>query len=105
MRSGNLKDKIEIYKQITERTASGATKIEYVLRCTCRAQARYSSGSRAVENDEIFYAVDRDFVVRSYIPIELTDQIHFDGSIWQVLSIDHDKKYNNIYIRTTRINE
>ena len=105
MRSGDLKDTIEIYMQQTTRTSSGASKTEYVFRCKCRAQARYSSGSRMINNDEIFYNVDRDFIVRSYIPIELTDQIHFDGSIWQVLSIDHNKEYNNIYIKTTRVNE
>lgn len=105
MRAGNLKDRIDIYRKVDIRTASGAQDTKYEFKCSCRAQARYTSGSRNVENDQIFYAVDRDFVVRSYIPIELTDQIHFDGSIWQVLSIDHSKQYNNIYIKTTRVNE
>lgn len=104
MKAADLKYRITIEKQLTSTSDFGRTQVEYVYRCSCRARVNYSTGNRTIDNDEIFYSQDRTFYVRSYIPVELTDRILFDGEYWQILSIDKNHEYNNIEIRTTRIN-
>lgn len=105
MRSGDLKERIEIWQQDTVRTSTGATDIDYTFKCSCRARVNWSTGNRTINNEEIFYSVDREFIVRAYVPVIETDEIRWDSKRWQILSIDHNKKFNNIFIRTTLINE
>ena len=106
MNSAKLKERIDIYKQIVEPTDFGDNRLSYEFKYSCRACVNYSSGNRIVENDEIFYSVDREFIVRHYVPIVDTDIIEWDNKKWRVLSIDRDKyKYNDIVIKTTLVNE
>ena len=105
MDSGFIKDRIEIYKQVTTRTATGATDITNEYRCSCRARVNWLTGNREVNNDEIFYAIDRDFIVRSYVPVEETDEIRWNNQRWQILSVEHNKKFNNIIIKTQLLND
>ena len=105
MRSGDLKYRIQIYKQVVTTSEFGRTNISYEYKCSCRARVNYLSGSRIMDNEEIFYSVDREFIVRSYVPIEYTDIIKYDGDDWQVLSIDKIRNYNDIVIKTTRLNK
>lgn len=103
MKAADLKYSIEIYKPVVTVSDFGRTIVKYEHRCTTRARVNYLSGSRIMENEEIFYSVDREFIVRSYVPVEYDDIIKFDGQDWQVLSIDKIHEYNDIVIRTTRL--
>lgn len=105
MKASDLEYRIEIYRQVVARSASGAANISYEYRCSTRAHIRYASGSRTVENNEIFYDVDRQFVVRHYVPVEETDIIHWNNQRWRILSIDRNREWNDIIIQTTLINE
>lgn len=105
MKASDLSERIQIYNQISTRTQSGAANLTWELKYSCRARVNYSSGNRIVDNDEIFHTVDRDFIVRSYVPIVDTDEIRWDNKRWQILSIDKSHDYNNIVIHTTLINE
>lgn len=104
MKASDLKYKIEIWKQKVTTTDFGRTNVTYAKRCNARARVNYLTGSRTIDNEEIFYSVDREFIVRSYVPVEYTDIIKFDGQDWQILSIDKIHEYNDIVIHTTRIN-
>lgn len=105
MKSSDLRERISIYEQVTTRTESGAVNIDWQLKYSCRARVNYSSGNRIIDNDEIFYLVDRDFIVRSYVPVVDTDEIRWDNKRWQIKSIDKNHEYNNILIHTTLVNE
>lgn len=103
MNSADLKERINIYELTVTATEFGDTHDEYSFKYSCRARVNYSTGSRTVDNDAIFYSEDREFIVRSYVPIKNTDIIEWDNFLWQVLSIDKNKAYNDIIIRTTKI--
>lgn len=105
MKASDLDERIEIWQVATTRTPSGAVSIEYEYKCSTRARVNYSSGNRIVTNDEIFYDVDRDFIVRHYVPVVDTDEIRWNNQRWQILSIDRSKEYHNIVIKTTKVNE
>ena len=105
MKASDLKYRIKIYRQIVEKNEFGRTNISYDFKCSCRARVNYLSGNRTIDNEEIFYSVDREFIVRSYIPVEYTDVIEYDGDFWQVLSVDRIHEYNDIIIKTSRLND
>lgn len=105
MKASDLNERIDIYKEIKTRTLSGADDIDYEFKYSCRARINYSSGNRIIDNDNIFYTVDRDFIVRSYVQVIDTDEIRWDNKRWQIRSIDKSKEYNNIVIKTTLVNE
>lgn len=105
MISSQLRDRINILEQTITKNEFGQTEIGYQFKYSTRARVNYSSGTRTMDNDEIFYSVDREFIVRSYVPIVDTDIIEWDNEKWRVLTIDKNRHYNNILIRTTKINE
>ena len=103
MNSGQLKDRIYIYEQQISRTPYGNTSRKWVCKYTTRARVNYSSANRDINNDEIFYTVEREFIVRHYVPVVETDIIVWNDQKWRILSIDRNRQYNNIFIRTTKI--
>lgn len=105
MKSSDLKHRIEIYQQNVSTSDFGRTIITYSPKTTCRARVNYLSGNRIMDNEEVFYSVDREFIVRSYVDIAYTDLIKYDFDYWQVLSVDKIHEYNDIVIKTTRLND
>lgn len=105
MNAGLLKDRIDILEQKISKTPFGDTRITYEPKYSCRAFVQYANGNRIVDNDEIFYSVDRTFIVRHYVPIVDTDMIVWNDKRWRVLSIDRNHQLNNIVINTTLVNE
>lgn len=104
MKSSDLKEKIEICEQVVTKTDFGRTLISYKHKSYTLARVNYSSGNRLVENEEIFYSVEREFIVRSYVDVSDTDIIKYQDNEWQILSIDRSYNFNNIIIRTAKIN-
>lgn len=104
MKASDLNERIEIWQAVTTRTQSGAAPVEYEYKCSTRARVNYSTGTRTISNDEIFYDVDREFIVRHYVPVVDTDEIRWKDTRWQILSIDRSREYHNIVIKTTKLN-
>ena len=105
MDASDLNERIEIYRQVDTQTQSGASDIQYEYRCSTRARVNYASGNRVITNDEIFYDVDREFIVRHYVPVENTDEIRWNNQRWRILSIDKSRQYHDIIVKTTLIND
>lgn len=103
MDSGQLHDRIDIYELVITKSPYGDTNREWQKKYSTRARVNYSSGTRTMENDEIFFSVDREFIMRHYVPIVDTDIIVWNNEKWRVLTIDHNRQYNNIFVRTTKI--
>ena len=105
MKSSDLKETIKIYEFIDGTTEFGRTDNYYQFKCQTRARVNYISGDRTMDNDEIFYSVNRTFIVRSYVNVAYTDVIEYDGDYWQVTSVDKIHAYNDIVITTVRLND
>lgn len=105
MNSALLKDPVEIYELITTKTEYGTIKTSYELKYSTRAFVRFNSETMTVSEGEVWYPVNKTFIVRAYVPIVETDRIHFEGKWWKVLSINRNKYYNNIEVVTTLVNE
>lgn len=105
MKASDLEERIQIFSRNVERVGGGAGTESFTYKCSTRARVNYASGSRTLDNQEIFYDVNRTFIVRYYVPVVDTDEIRWNGQRWQILSIDKNREYNDIIINTTLINE
>lgn len=103
MKASDLDNIIQLYELKTTKTDFGLTNNQYIFKLSCRARVNYSSGNRTIENDEIFYDVSRDFIVRSYVQVSYSDIIKYKDEFYQVISIDHSHDFNNIIIRTSKV--
>jgi len=105
MNSALLKHNIEIYNLVTTKTQYGTIKTEYVKSTETRAHIIFNSENQVVSEGEIFYPINRTFVVRSYITIFETCRIKWDNKWWKILSINKNDYYGNIEVVTTLVNE
>lgn len=105
MKAGILKYEIEIYEQQVTRTEFNSSRKEWVKTYTTRADVIFNSGSRIVENDEIFHPTTRTFIVRDYVPVIKTNRIKFEGEYYTILSVNTNKFYRDKQIIAELVNE
>ena len=105
MMAGQYNEIVKIYKSIETENEYGEREISTQFVCRTRAKKEDTSGSRKNENNEIVYDHTKTFYVRSYIPIEDTSIIEFDGKNYRVITYDKRKENNDIRIVTELINE
>ena len=104
MNSAYLKHPIEIYELVTTKTEYGTIKTSYVKKYDTKAMVKFDSESQVVSEGEIFYPINRTFIVRAYVPVVESDRIRFDNKDWRILSINRNIYYNDIEIQTTLVN-
>lgn len=105
MNSALLKHPIEIQELQTTKTQYGTIQTSYVNKYETRAHIIFNSENQVVSEGEIFYPINRTFVVRSYVPVVETDRIIYDNKKYKILSINKNDYYGNIEISTTLVNE
>lgn len=103
--SGRLLERIMIYSLSLAESEYGDTVEEWTLSAKAKAYVEHTAGMRDLQNNEIFYAYNKRFTVRQYIPIKDTDRILYEGKFWRVLSIEHDKRRMSKIIMTELVNE
>ena len=97
MKAGILKEKIEIYKPVVIKNEFGSSKINYELHYSTRAAVQYNSGYKSDSNKEVFYAQDKTFIVRHYVPVKENMRIKFDGKFYSINSINDKNKNEYIF--------
>ena len=104
MQSHLLKQPIDIYELVVSKTEYGTIQTSYTLKYHTRSYVRFNSENMTVSEGEIFFPVNRTFIIRSYVPVTETDQIEFEGKRYRILSINKNKYYNNTEVNTVLIN-
>lgn len=105
MNAALLKEEIKIYKLNTEKTRAGQNKPRWdELKYQTRAFVRFNSENQVIDEGEVWYPINRTFIVRAYVPVVETDQIEYDGKRYKILSINKNIYYNDIEINTILIN-
>ena len=105
MRCGLLKDKIDIYRPISNQNEFGEMVKEYRPWYCTRSRIVSNGGSRTLLNNEIFYPYRKIFEVHLYLDIKETDIIHWEGKKYRILSIDLDRNQMKKVIMTELIDE
>lgn len=104
MDSALLRDKIDIYDLDVTKTEYGTIQKSYDYVRSTRAHVIFDSENQVVSEGEIFYPVNRTFIIRSYVPITERCRIKWKDQFWSILSINDNKYYNDKEIRTTLVN-
>ena len=105
MRCGLLKDKIDIYRPISNQNEFGEIVQEYRPWYCTRSRVISNGGSRAILNNELFYPYRNIFEVHQYVDVKETDIIHYDNKKYRILSIDLDRSQMKKVIMTELIDE
>lgn len=105
MQSHLLKQPIDIYELVVSKTEYGTIQTSYTLKYHTRSYVKFNSENMTVSEGEIFFPVNRTFIIRSYVPVVETDQIEFEGKRYRILSINKNKYYNDIEISCVLVNE
>lgn len=105
MNAGRLKYTIVIQKPTNIKDGFGANSTIWEDIITTRADITNITGNRVVENDEIIYTYNKDFVVRIYHQIEEDYRIIWNNKKWRILSIEPDVQRQYLTINTELINE
>ena len=105
MNSALLKIPIDIYELVTTETVYGTIQTSYSLKYSTRAHIIFNNETQTVSEGEIFYPINRTFIVRSYVPVGETDRIRWNDHDWKILSINKNEYYGNIEIYTTVVNQ
>ena len=105
MRCGLLKDKIDIYRPISNQNEFGEMVQEYRPWYCTRSRILSNGGSRTLLNNEIFYPYRKIFEVHPYVDVKETDIIHWEGKKYRILSIDLDRSQMKKVIMTELIDE
>ena len=77
----------------------------YSVTYETRARVLDDSGTRTIENGEVFHSYDKTFNVRSYVPITEKDQVEYLGKRYRVLSIEQRQEQDDKLIETELIND
>ena len=105
MKSGLLREQIEIFKPVVVKTEYGSSKIQYESYKTTRCHVINNSGSKQDANYEIFYSNSKTFIIRHYVDIKENMRIKYEGVMYQIDSITPNKYFNNKEIIATKVNE
>lgn len=105
MRCGLLKDKIDIYRPISNQNEFGEMVQEYRPWYCTRARAVSNGGSRELINNEIFYPYRKIFEVHQYVDVNEMDLIYWKDKRYRILSIDLDRSQMKKVIMTELIDE
>lgn len=77
----------------------------YVKKFSTRAEVKYNSGNRTIENNDLFFAYDISFIVRYYHNISELDRVIWKNKPYRILSIEHNRQFQLMNLRCELINE
>lgn len=106
MIAGNLNEVIEIEElQVVKNEYGEEQTKNYVHKMRTRAEVRYNSGNRILDNNELFFNYDITFTIRYYHNINELDRIIWNGNKYRIMSIERNRQYQLINLRCVLINE
>lgn len=105
MKAGQLNTLIEIQRKHIDISESGAQLECWHRHIKTKSSVKYLSGSRKIDNTEIFFENMTEFKIRYYHDVKHTDRIYYNDSLYRIISINPNKKENCLTIQTELINE
>nr|WP_320038858.1 phage head closure protein [uncultured Bacteroides sp.] len=105
MQAGLLKYLIEIQKVNTNKDIYGAESESWVTNVNCKADIKFNSGNKVVQNSEVVITNQLTFVIRYYVDINESMRIIYDKKKYRIISIDSDNRLMKKTIIAELINE
>lgn len=108
MQAGTLNEVIDVMMlDAAENTFGEEETQKYVKRMTTRASVKYTSGGRALENNEMFFGKTVEFRIRYYWLNKIldSDRIIWNKKKFRILDIEPDRTTQMLIISTESVNE
>lgn len=106
MYAGKLNEFITVESANTHENELGeVVDNHYCVKFATKAQVIYKSGSRVIDNNEIFTDYSVQFVIRYYHSVCETDRVVYRGQRYTIDSIEHSREYQLIKLNCNLINE
>lgn len=91
MQRGKLKKRIIFQKCIVSKNDFGHEEYTYEYAFSTRADVKYNSGNRLIENAEVFFDNSLTFIVSDYVPVKETMRIQYGDKYYRILSVNNEK--------------
>lgn len=105
MIAGLLNQIIEIHKPIQRKNEYGEVEDTFEKSFQTKSQVIYNSGSRVIDNNEIFNEYKVQFIVRIYHNISENDRVKYDGKTYIIEAIEKSKQYQLQKLNCVIVNE
>lgn len=103
--SGLLKDRISFLQADIDRNSFGEQIQTWKLVYSCRADVRFSKGSRAIQVGEVWNPTSVVITCRRNEKINNRQRIKWEGSLYNIVSINPDVADRSLTIVADLINE
>lgn len=105
MQAGLLKYNVKIEEPIIVKDNYGSETTVWQLWKNIKADIKYNSGSRELQNSEIVYNSNVSFIIRYYNEVNEKMRIEYDSKKYRIISIEADQRLQKKTIITELINE
>lgn len=105
MKAGAFQYMIELYHRETELNEYGEEVESYKLVRKTRAAINFKNNSRATFLGETSFTGIYEMIVRSYVEIDDTSRIKWNGKNYRVVEWHEDLQYRDKYMIVEEVNE
>lgn len=108
MKSGKLNKYIVIEGLTTIKNEYGEEQsTEYTEKIRTRCDIVNDSGSREIDNNEVYYSYYKTFILWDYFDKKISefDRIIYEGKKYRILTKEVIKETKTLYLKTEQINE
>lgn len=105
MQAGQLNEIIEIWKHCFTTNEYGEQADDWQFAKETKAKVSHDSGSKTIENNEVFYSYAKTFTIRYYHNVAEVDRIKYQDKFYRIMSIEKIRQYNQIDLTCELINE
>lgn len=105
MKAGRLTEIIDIYRDQGITNDYGERNEFWNKIYTTRANVSWDSGSRDIENAEIFHNYTKTFTMYPYVDVKDDDRIFWQKHFYRILSIERRREANMCLVRAELVNE
>ncbi len=105
MNPSKLTEIVDIYRNFGITNDFGETNDFWQKIFTTRAWVNWDSGSRDLENQEIFHNYSKTIQIWNYNDINDNDRIYWQRHFYRIISIERRERQNVCIIRCELINE
>lgn len=102
---GNLRNKIKVMSFTVTRDEYGAEVETYTELAALRAEVKFVSGNKVIDNKEIFAAQSVQFITHYRSTVTEAMRIDYDGKKYRILSLEEIGYKEGLKINTELINE
>lgn len=103
--SGTLTERLTFYHIVESQSQSGFKKVEEVQYKSCLGDRLKNKETYVTDANELFHITELQFKIRYFEGLLDTDIVVYQGERYRILSVDKNRRENEITMTISKINE